>query len=268
MLVISVSISSEKSIVDNGYSLIPKVIDFTAYQVAFKNSQQMISSYCITILSATIGTLFSIIIMSLAGYALSREEFAYKKFFSFFIFFTMLFSGGLVPSYIINSKYLGLFNNIAVHVVLGLVSAWNIIIFRTFFQQLPKALIESAIIDGASEARTFVSIVIPLSKPVFATIALLTVLARWNDWTTSLYYISKPGLFSLQYLLQNILRQAEFLKSMIQDMPSVVLTKDMQPPTESLRFAMCVIASGPMLLVFPFFQKYFAKGLTVGSVKG
>ena len=160
-------------------------------------------------------------------------------------------------------------NTVWVYIFPNLVNAFHVIVIRTFFQGLPQSLTEAAKIDGASELRIFFKIVIPLSKPVIATISLLTLLARWNDWNTALIYIKSTNLYSLQYLLQKILREVEFVKNMAESTPIAGIDMDAtQLPSETIRFAMCMVAAGPMLVVFPFFQKYFAKGLTVGAVKG
>ena len=181
----------------------------------------------------------------------------------------MLFSGGLIPTYILNTQVLNLGDSIWVYILPTLASGFHIIVFRTFFQTLPASLIESAKIDGAGELRIFFKIILPLSKPVFATVSLLILLIKWNDWNTSLIYIRNKDLFTLQFLLQRILREIEFVKNMSVNMPTgIELSQLNNTPAETMRFAMCVIAAGPMLLAFPFFQKYFVKGLTVGAVKG
>jgi putative aldouronate transport system permease protein len=149
-----------------------------------------------------------------------------------------------------------------------LANAFSIIMFRTFFQGLPYALAESAKIDGASELRIFFQIILPISKPIIATLSLFSVLDKWNDWFTSLIYIRDQKLYTLQYLLQKILLEVDFVKSLAQNAPAGMIDSLSQVPTESLKFALCIVAAGPMLLVFPFFQKYFAKGLTIGAVKG
>lgn len=269
LLVISISISNEQMILNNGYKLIPQMIDFTAYKYVFANPGQIIDSYGTTIFISIAGTVANVLVMSLMAYPLSRETFAYKKFLTFFIFVTMVFNGGLIPTYIWVSQYLHLSNTVWVYILPSLATGFHIIIFRTFFQGLPPSLMESAKIDGCSEIGIFFRIVLPLSKPVFATIALLVLLTKWNDWYTTLIYIRDKQLYTLQFLLQRILREAEFVKSMAADMPTGIdVTALSNTPTETIRFAMCVIAAGPMLVVFPFFQKYFAKGLTVGAVKG
>jgi putative aldouronate transport system permease protein len=268
--VISVSFSSEASILQFGYSLIPKEFDTTAYKYVFSNSNQIVDSYIVTAFIAVVGTIMSLIVMSLVAYPLSRRSFKYKKILIFYVFFTMLFSGGLIPSYIFNTQLYGLNNNIWVYILPSLATAFYILIIKTFFQDLPPSLIEAAKIDGASEFRILFQIVLPLSKPVLATVALFCVLGKWNDWFTSLIYIKNPHLYTLQFLLQRILRESEFVKSMIRDMPGGVGTMDINKtlPSESMKFAMCIISAGPMIAVFPFFQKYFTKGLTVGAVKG
>jgi putative aldouronate transport system permease protein len=178
----------------------------------------------------------------------------------------MLFSGGLIPSFIVNTQLLGLDDTMWIYLLLPLASAWFIIILRTFFQQLPFEMIEAAKIDGAGEMRILMSIILPLSKPVLATIALFSLLNRWNEWMITLIYIRNEDLFTLQFILQRILMQAEFAREML-NLPGMMF--DVRTlPTLSMRYAMTVVAAGPMLIVFPFFQKYFAKGLTIGSVKG
>ena len=206
--------------------------------------------------------------MALVAYPLSRQNFKLRQPITFFIFFTMLFGGGLIPTYILNTQYLHLGNTIWIYILPGLASAWYIIIIRTFFSQLPQSLVESAKVDGAKELRIFFQIVLPLSKPVLATVLLMTLLAKWNDWYTSLIYIRDSKLYSLQYMLQKMLREAEFVKGLSNSQMGLNIQLDTEVPTESVRFAMVIVAAGPMLVVFPFFQKYFTRGLTVGAVKG
>ena len=266
MLVISISLSSEASIREFGYNILPKVVDFEAYRQIFKTPDTLIDAYKITIFFTVMTTILSLVVMGMMAYPLSRKNCKFRQPISFYIFFTMLFSGGLVPSYIVISKYLHLNNTIWVYIIPALVSAWNIIIIRTYFQGLPPDLVEAAKIDGASEFLIFFRIIVPLSTPVFATIGFNTAVGKWNDWNTSLIYIDDTNLYSLQYMLQRILREAEFLEKAVTDGDVNFLNVDV--PTESMRYAMAILAAGPMMFVFPFFQKYFAKGLTIGSVKG
>lgn len=265
IIVISISLTSEEALREFGYGIIPKVFSTEAYKHLLKNPYSLIQSYKVTIAYSVLGTVFSVFVMALMAYPLSRSNFKYKKFFTFYIFFTMIFSGGLIPSYIIETQVYHLNNTFWIYIFPGAVSAYYVIMMRTFFKGIPESLVESAKIDGASELRCLFSIIMPLSKPVIASVGLLTLLAKWNNWQTSLIYIRDPKLYSLQYLLQRILNEVEFIKQMAE---SGADTSMMEVPTEGIRFAMAVLAAGPMLIVFPFFQKYFAKGLTVGAVKG
>ncbi len=271
-LVISASLTNEQVFLKEGVKLIPGQIDFSAYKLAFQNPKQIIDSYAVTSFQALVGTVMALFIMALCAYPLSRTTFPYKGIVTTILIIPMFFGGGLIPSYIINTKYLGLGNSVWVYILPVLVNVFQIVIIRTFFQGLPKSLVESAKIDGASEYTVLFRIILPLSKPVLATVGLINVLGRWNNWMTSLIYIKSENLYTLQYLLQRILREAEFLNKMAQDtvMQGAIgnILNLNAFPAETLKFAMCVIAAGPMLVVFPFFQKYFAKGLTIGAIKG
>ena len=269
VLIIAASFTDEQALLVQGYKLIPAEFSTEAYKYVFRNPQQLIDSYKITIIYSITATFLGVVVMSMLAYPLSKPNYKYKKIVTFFIFFTMLFSGGLIPNYIWLTRYLHMGDSIWVYILPNLVNAFHVIVIRTFFQGLPQSLTEAAKIDGASELKTFFTIVIPLSKPVIATISLLTLLARWNDWNTALIYIKSTNLYSLQYLLQKILREVEFVKNMAESTPIAGIDMDASTlPSETMRFAMCMVAAGPMLVVFPFFQKYFAKGLTVGAVKG
>lgn len=267
LLLVSISISSENSIREFGYNILPKVIDMAAYRQIFKNPQMLLNAYKVTIIYTVITTLLAIVVMGMMAYPLSRKNCKFRNFVSFYIFFTMLFNGGLAPTYIIISKYMHLNNTIWVYIFPALVNAWNIIIIRTYFQGLPPDLVEAAKIDGASEIFILFKIIFPLSTPVFATIGFNVALAKWNDWNTALIYIDDTNLYSLQYMLQRILREAEFLQKAATE-GSVSGFINQEIPTESMRYAMAILAAGPMMFVFPFFQKYFTKGLTIGAVKG
>ena len=269
VLIISASLTDEQALLDNGYKLIPSQVSFEAYQYIGKSPGQLLSSYKVTIIFSAAATFLSMIVMTLMAYPLSRPHYRFKKPVTFFIIFTMLFSGGLIPSYILMTRYLHLQDNIWVYILPNLANAFHIIVIRSFFQGLPPSLMESAKMDGASEVQVFTRIVLPLSKPVIATVALLNLLARWNDWYTALLYVRNKQLYSLQYLLQQILREVQFVKDMAESSPVAGISINLSNlPSETMRFAMCIVAAGPMLVIFPFFQKYFAKGLTVGAVKG
>ena len=212
LYIITASVSSEEFIATQGYKMLPREVSWAAYDMVFKNPQAIRDAYLVTAFQAGVGTFAGIVIMSLCGYTLSIPDFKLKRAITFYVFFTMLFSGGLIPVYILNTQFLRLGNTIWIYIIPSLASAFYIIVFRTFFQGLPASLRESAKMDGASEFTIYLKIIIPLSKPVLATIALFVVLDRWNDWFTSLIYIRKPELYTLQFLLQRILMQAQFIR--------------------------------------------------------
>lgn len=267
LVIIGTSFASQDSIIKYGYSVIPKIVSLEAYKSIFQNPQKLLNAYGITIITTVTQTLGGLILTSTMGYVLSRQDYRYKRFVGLFVFFTMLFNGGLVPTYILISKWLHMQNSILALIIPGMCTAWNIMLMKGFFQGIPTALIESAKIDGASELGIFAKIIVPLSKPAFATLGLLMMLTCWNAWYSSLLYITSSNKVMLQYLLMVIMKNIEFLKSEAgQQMANVSV--EVEVPTQALRMAMCILATGPMLFAFPFFQKYFSKGLTVGSVKG
>ena len=265
ILMLSISVSSESAIEMYGYSFWPKEWGFDGYKAILKNPKQILDAYKVTIIFSFTNTLLSMLVQSMCAYPLSRRNYKLRKFTTNYLFITMLFSGGLVPTYILNSKYLHLDNTIWIYIIPGLIGAWTVFIMRTFFQGLPDGLVEAAKIDGASEFRVFIQILMPLCTPMLASLGFMHLIGKWNDWNTALIYIRDTELYSLQYLLQKILREADFVNKMAQEGAD---TMGMKTPTETMRYAMAVVAAGPMMIVFPFFQKYFAAGLTIGSVKG
>ncbi len=267
ILMISISISSEDAIVQYGYSLFPKEFSLAGYMQALAKPHQIIQSYKVTIAFSVLNTVLSMLVQSFCAYPLSRPNFKYRKHITIYLFITMLFSGGMVPSYILNTQYLRLNDTFWIYVLPSLISVWNVIVFRTFFQGLPDGLAEAAKIDGASEIRIFFVIIMPLSTPVIASLGFMNLLGSWNTWSTTLLYIRNSELYSLQYLLQKILREVEYVEGLADEGLMQMAGKD-SLPTETMRYAMAILAAGPMLIIFPFFQKYFAKGLTIGSVKG
>lgn len=267
ILLISVSISNEGDIVKYGYRIIPKQIDFSAYKFVFENPATVLNAYKVTTAFSIIGMILSVFCMSMIAYPLSKRNFRGKKFVSFYLFFTMLFSGGLVPTYILITQYLHLEDNFWVYIIPSLISPWYVFMMRTFFQGIPDEIGEAVLIDGGNEYIIFFRMILPLSKPVLASVALFVFLSKWNDWYTAMLYINSDRLVSLQYFLQRTLANIEFINN--SDIADENLLLQMQDiPAETTRMAMAIIVAGPALLVFPFFQKYFVKGLTVGSVKG
>jgi putative aldouronate transport system permease protein len=266
LIIISASFSGETDLAMNGFSILPRKVDFTAYAYLFKNPKIILDSYFVTIVITVVGTFLGVLFMAMSGYCLARSNFRFKKALTFFIFFPTLFSGGLVPSYIINTQYLHLTNTLWALILPSLINVFHIIMLRTFFKQLPEALFEAAKIDGASEFHIFFKIALQLSKPVIATVAFLNALIKWNEWYNAMLYIRKDELVPLQYLLQRMMMNIRALLDAMQNAPGMVNIGEL--PGENLRMAMLVVAIGPMLFVFPFFQKYFTKGMTVGAVKG
>ncbi len=267
VLLLSTSFTSESDLVEYGFRLIPKKISFDAYAFVFKDPTVVFRAYGVTALFSAATMIFGTLVMAMIAFPISRSGFKYRRQVSFFLYFTMLFSGGLVPTFILITQYLRLADNLLVYILPMLVNPWYVFVLRSFFQELPEGIFESARIDGASEWRIFGQFVLPLSKPAIASVMLFTLLLSWNDWQTSMLYINDTKLISLQYLLQKILNEAEMLLNMSESgMGSVVDVTKL--PTETAKMAMAVVVAGPALLVFPFFQKYFVKGLTVGGVKG
>lgn len=268
LLLISISLSEEKDIIDGGFSLIPKHFSLDAYKYVASDLSPVLRAYGVTAIYAVAGTFISIVFMAGVAYALARKTFRYKNTLTVFLLITMLFGGGLTASYIFNTQVYHLGDTIWIYLINGgTVSAYNIFVFRTFFKSIPESLIESANLDGASEFCIMRKIMIPLSTPVLATFSFMGALGRWNDVSISLYYISDSNLYTLQLMLQNILNQAEYLKQLKATM-SIDIAGSAAIPTETMKFAMCIIAAGPMIFCFPFFQKYLAKGIVVGAVKG
>ena len=266
LLIVSISLSNETDIINKGFSLIPEHFSGAAYSQIFQNPKSLINAYGVTILNAVAGTALAIIMQAMLGYVLSRDTCAFKKPINIMLVITMFFHGGLIPSYVINTQVFHLGDTIWIYILSGCMSAYTVFVFRTFFSTIPKSLIESAQLDGATEMQMLAKITVPLSKPVLATFTFTGMLSRWNDYSIPMYYITDDKLYNLQYLLQQILNEATFLKQLKDSMPQVA--DAVAIPSETLKFAMCILAAGPMVLVFPFFQKYFAKGMVVGAVKG
>lgn len=266
LIIIATSFNTEEAIQAFGYTLIPREPSVYAYQYMFENFSVVLKAYGITIFVTLVGTVLSVIICALYGYAISRKEFGLRKVFTFYVFFTMIFSGGTVPWYLICTRVLHINNTIWALILPSLCSAWNIIILKTFFQtSVPGAIVEAARIDGASEVKTFFKIVCPIALPGLATIALFVMLAYWNDYYNALMLTSDPELQNLQLYLYNILKTSTILQTMAATGAGEL---EKQLPQESIRMAICVVSILPIVFAYPFFQRYFIQGLTVGSVKG
>jgi putative aldouronate transport system permease protein len=256
------SFSSEHSLVNDGYHLIIKEFSLAAYEQIFREPGDVFRSYVITICVTAIGTTVSLYCATMAAYVLFRKEVKYRNKMAFFLYFTELFNGGLVSYYIIVSKNLGLRNTYLVLILVPLFSTFNILILRNFLKSsIPYSLMESAKIDGANDFSIFMKIALPLSKAALASIGLFTALAYWNDWWTPMMFVEKEKMASLQYMLYRMLSAAQ-VTSAASDNATIV-----NMPRESLKLAMTVVATGPIVMLYPFVQKYFVAGITIGSVK-
>ncbi|AIQ37607.1 MULTISPECIES: carbohydrate ABC transporter permease [unclassified Paenibacillus] len=268
VLIVAISLTNEKTLTLEGYKFFPDKVDLSAYQYLFNHSETLIKAYGISLTVTLIGTLLAVLLIALYAYPLYRKDFPFKKVFNFYLLITMLFSGGLVPFYLLYVNYLNLKDSLIALILPGLSNAFYIFITRTFFQQtVPEEMIESGKLDGASEWRIFFQLVLPISLPVLATIGLFTTLMYWNDWFNSMLFINDTDKYSLQYVMIQMIRQAEFFKNQLAGSGVALLVHE-SVPTESLRMAMVVVSIGPILFIYPFFQKYFTKGLTIGAIKG
>ena len=264
LIIVSTSLASEKSMAIHGYSVFPYEFCFDSYRALLHNPKQLLGAYGMSIWVSATGTLIGVTIMTMFAYAISRESFKFSKILSFFAYFTMLFSGGTVAIYMWISRSLRLNNNPWVLVLLLMVSAWNIFILRVSCKSMPIEVIESAKLDGCNELTIFFRIVVPMQKTAIATIALLMIFTYWNDWYTSMLYFDTAEKSTIQYYLVRVLNNVKFAKSNSGMAGNLVYNV----PDDGMQMAICVLAVGPLMCVFPFFQKYFVSGIQVGSVKG
>jgi putative aldouronate transport system permease protein len=262
---LSASFTDEHYLDVHGYGILPGKFSWFAYSFIFTGNSAIPQGYLISIFVTITGTVFSLIVTSMMAYAISRRHLKYANVISFFVFFTMLFQGGLVPYYLWVSKYLHLTDTIWVLILPSTVNAFNLFLLRTYFSTIDDSMLESAKIDGAKEMRILFSIVIPLSLPGIVTIILFYGLQYWNDWFTALLFINKRPLYPLQYLLRMIISAIDFLSSPNSKIASKAAYAI---PSKSVRMATTVVTIGPIILLYPFIQKYFIKGIALGGVKG
>lgn len=266
IFIMIISFTDEKTLAINGFSILPEVLSLDAYRFLMRSGEQMVQSLGVTLAVTVIGTVLTLYLVSTYAYAISRKNFDQRRFFSFLAFFTMLFSGGLVPGYIVVTQVLHLRDSIWALIFPSILNAFYIIVMRTFFTTtVPDAIIESAKIDGATEFGIYTRIVLPISLPGIATIGLFSTLGFWNDWFNALLYIDNPNLIPLQTLLIRIQNNMDFIVQNSSQVVSYDIAATL--PTETVRMAMVVLATLPIALAYPFFQKYFIQGLTIGSVK-
>ena len=263
LIAISASFTDEVSLARYGYTLLPSKFALTAYQTLFQTSQ-IFQSYGVSIFTTVVGTVLSLIVTAMLAYPLATGKLKYGSKINFFVYFTMLFNGGLVPTYMLISRYLHMKDNIWVLIIPVLINPWNMFLLRNFFASIPSSLSESARIDGANDVRILFQIILPVSTPALATIGLFYALAYWNSWFNAMLYIDSSRLQPLQLLIMKMLRNADFLAQMAGQIGAAAT----DVPTTTLKMATAIVTIGPIILLYPFAQKYFTSGIMVGSVKG
>lgn len=268
VLLIMSSITDEKVLIQDGYSFLPSKFSLDAYTYMLKNGQKILTAYGLTIFSTVVGTTIGLLLTILMAYPLSRRDMMGRNVLAFFVFFTMLFNGGLVPTYIMYTRYINVKNNLLAYILPALlVNAFYVIMMRTYFNtNIPEAVVEAAQIDGAGEFRILFTIVLPMSLPMIATMVLLIGLSYWNDWKNGLYYVQDTNLQTIQVFLNSMLRDIQSLKSGMDSAAAAEIAQNM--PSVGIKMAIAVVGALPVLIVYPFFQKYFVKGITIGAVKG
>ena len=268
VFVFMISITSEQSLAANGYQFIPKEFSTSAYLFLFREGKMIVNALGVSLFVTVVGTLLAILLTTTMGYVLSRKEYRLNGLLTWIVFIPMIFNGGMLSAYVVNTNLLGLKDSIWALILPLAVSSFNVIICKTFFQTtIPDSIVESAKIDGANQFKIFSRIIVPISKPILATIGLFSCFAYWNDWFQSSLYISNTKLLSLQALLNNIQKNIEYLANN----PAAGLTLQQyrnQMPQESVRMAIAILIIIPIACAYPFFQKYFISGLTIGAVKG
>lgn len=268
LLMVMASLTEEATLTRNGYSFFPKVFSLETYRYIIRSANTILRGYGMTILVTVIGTLCNLTLTILYAYPLSRRDLPYRGFLSFFLFFTMLFNGGLVPTYMMYANTFHIKNTLFALIVPSLMmNAFYVIMMRSFFSSsIPDSLIEAAKLDGASERKILTSIVLPLSKPMVVTLVLMVGLGYWNDWMNGLYYVTDQGLFTIQMILNNMINNIEFLTRNASMLGSAAA--NLKIPQVGIRMGIAVIAVLPILIIYPFLQKYFVKGIVIGGVKG
>jgi len=266
LMVISGSLSTEADIVQYGYALLPKQPTLLSYKVLLLGSSRIIDAYAVTVFVTVIGTILALLINSMGAYVLTRRALKYRNLLSIYALITLLFNGGMVPWYFVCVNYLQLQDTVLALILPALGNAFNMYLVRNYMLSVPEEIYESAKMDGAGELNYFFRFMLPLSKPVLATIGLFTALAYWNDWFIALMLINNQELQPLQLILRTIISNIEFVKNSGNAMDIQRLTS--QLPSEGIKMAATVITIGPIVFLYPFVQKYFVKGIMIGAVKG
>lgn len=263
-LIIVASFTSDQAIMQNGFSLFIRDFSLEGYKIILKNPLTVARAYVNTIGVTVIGTFVAVLLTSMCGYVLQRKDFAWRNWIMLIFYFTMLFSGGLTPYYILCTRYLKFTDTYYSLILPGMFSVWNMIIAKNYMRSIPDEIVESAKIDGAGEFRIFFQLILPLAIPLLATLGLFTALGYWNDWYNCMLFIKDKDMLTLQYFLQNMLNSIESLRMVAEKSGLVIPVL----PTESMKMAMTIVVTGPIIFIYPFVQRYFLKGLTIGAVKG
>ena len=266
-IVLASSFTSEVSLLRNGYGLWPGEFSVDAYRFIFSDPTRILYAYGNTIMVTVIGTTAGVAMALMTGYVLARRDFRWHNHFSLFFFFTTLFSGGLVPWYLMCTTYLGFKDNYIARILPLMFSVWNVILAKNYMKGIAYEITESGKIDGANDMQIFARLIVPLTTPLVATLTLFTALAYWNDWYYSMLFITKPHMQSLQHLLQQILASIQAMKQLAAS-GEVSTISTMDIPSASMKMAMTCVTVGPIVLLYPFLQRYFIKGMTIGAVKG
>ena len=269
LMVLAGSFSSEEAITANGFSILPQDFSLEAYKTVFKEPMVVIRAYATTICLTAVGTLIGLLVQTMTAYVLSRKDFEWRNGFSFFFYFTTLFSGGLVPTYILYTQTLDLQDSYLALLLPLVFSVYNLLVMKSYISAIPDSLIDAAKIDGCGEVRSLFQVVLPLIKPALATVGLFIALAYWNDWYNAMLYIKSEERYPLQYFLYQQVNNIESYKKLISsNAVSSAVVSSLSLPTQTLKMALTIVVTGPIILAFPIVQKYFVQGITIGAVKG
>ncbi len=268
LMVVSGSFSSESAVIQNGFRLIPQNFSVESYKTIFAHPAVVVRAYLITILLTLAGTFLGLALQTTTAYVLSRKDFKWRNQFSFFFYFTTLFSGGLVPYYLLMTRTLNLKDSYLALLLPLLFSVYNLLVMKSYISAIPDSLIEAAKIDGCGVTGTLVQIILPLIKPALATVGLFIALAYWNDWYNAMLYLKSADKYPLQYFLYQQINNIEGYKKALQNSGASSVAANIALPTQTLKMALTVVVTGPIVLAYPIVQKYFVQGITIGAVKG
>ena len=268
IMIVSGSFSSEEAIIQNGFSILPQDFSLEAYKTVFKDPSVVLKAYATTIGLTVVGTVVGLLLQTMTAYVLSRKDFEWRNKFSFFFYFTTLFSGGLVPYFLLITQKLNLRDSYLALLLPLIFSVYNLLIMKSYIMGIPDSLIEAAKIDGCGEFRTLFKVVIPLIKPALATVGLFIALAYWNDWYNAMLYIKSEEKYPLQYFLYQQINNIEAYKKLLSNTAASSIASAVTLPTQTLKMALTIVVTGPIVLAYPIVQKYFVQGITIGAVKG